>query len=148
MLVNSVADAAKQIIKGALLLLDDIQCDMRVKSIADLITEYYTRKVHHYEFSCVLTLQRAFEKRTKTILDNARYCCLWDTPRSRNTITCIAKGLSPSNIAWVKDAYRRAIETPHGFLCIDYTVGIDERLRVRSFLYPQMTDNNFLFTES
>jgi hypothetical protein len=145
-LVDSVLEGDKNITENCILVLDDCMTQLKERDIGELVTDYFTRKVHHFNFNVILTLQRAFTPQTRTILDNTRMAAYFDCPRSRSQITYIARNFAPKNIHYVQHAYAKAIAKPHGFLVFNYSVGIPESQRLRNFIYPRAGDENFLYT--
>ena len=135
-LVEDIPTAEKLIEDSCLLILDDVLGELNNRQINDTVTDLFIRKVHHYNFNVILTLQRAFSNVPKTILDNTKYAIYFDSPRYRSMITNFAK----KNLAYVQDAFHRATKIPHGYLLFDFGNETPEEYRLRNKIYPSDDD--------
>ena len=77
-LVEDIHSADKLIQDSCLLVLEDLQGQLGNRNINDIITNFFIRKIHHFNFTLIFTLQRACSETTKTIRDNTQYRIYFD----------------------------------------------------------------------
>ena len=136
LLFESIAEADAAIIPDCLLIIEDCQLQLENKKTLETVVGYYIRGCHHRKFSCILTLQKCFNPKTKIIVENASYNILFLNCRDKSTINFIGRQYLPTNSRFLQDAYCDATKTPHGFLFMDLRVPTVERYRIRNFILP------------
>ena len=122
-----------------LFILDDLMTE--IKSNQN-VTHLFTKGSHHKNLSVIVLLQNLFQQgpESRTISLNSHYLVVFKNPRDASSITHLAKQMYPGNIRFMQEAYRDATIEPYGYLFIDLKPDTDERLRLRTNIFP--TDAN------
>ena len=116
-----------------LLIIDDLQ------DRSELIKDYFTKNVHHWDLICGYVTQNLFLKTPhhRICSLNTHVLVVFKNPRDKLQITCLARQIYPNNSKFLVDAYTQATEKPHGYLVINLQQSCPEFLRVRDSLFPQ-----------
>jgi hypothetical protein len=114
-----------------LLILDDLMSEAN-----DSVTSLFTKVSHHRNISVVFLTQNIFYKNLRTISLNSHYIVLFKNPRDAGQVTILARQMYPNNSKFVIDAFKDATSTPHSYLLFDLRPEQDEKLRLRSNIFP------------
>lgn len=122
--------------KHTLLILDDLM-GVDDKKVCDLFTKYS----HHKKLFIMYMTQNLFfgSKHNRTITLNAQYIIFFKNPRDGAQISHLARQIFPNNIAYMAEAYKDATSKPYGYLLLDLRPETDERFRLRTDIFPGMT---------
>lgn len=119
--------------KDDLIVIDDMMLRLNEK-IADL----FTAASHHCNVSVILILQNLFPRARmmRDISLNTNYIILFENPRDRNQVSCLARQLDPNNPRFIMDAYIKATFRRYGYLVIDLHSQTPQEYRYRENLFP------------
>ena len=67
---------------------------------------------------------------------NAHYIVAFKNPRNVTQITTLAKQMYPGNTKFMVEAFGDAISRPYGYLLIDLKPQTDEKVRLRTNIFP------------
>lgn len=96
--------------KNLLLILDDL-----LLSITEsYLSEMFTRKSHHMNYSVIFVTQSLFDRKIRVARQNAQYLILMRSPNSALSIRNIGVQLFPGMLDYYMDAYRQATQKPYG----------------------------------
>jgi hypothetical protein len=70
---------------------------------------------------------------------NSHYLVLFKNPRDATQFNTLARQMYPNNWKFAIEAYRDAKEHPYGYLLVDLKPETDERLRLRTHIFPDET---------
>ena len=119
-----------------LLILDDLmhEADERVSQI-------FTRVSHHKSLSVVFLTQNLFygSKQNRTISLNAHYLILFKNARDATQISHLAAQMYPGRSKYMIESYRDATSTPFSYLLVDLKPDTDDKVRLRSNIFPGET---------
>lgn len=115
-----------------LIILDDLmdQCE-KDKSIQSL----FTVDSHHKNISTFLISQNLYSRGryARTISLNCNYMIIFNNPRDRSQIHCLARQMYPTISQFLIEAYEDATESQqHGYLFIDLTQATNSKYRVQT----------------
>ena len=118
-----------------LFILDDLMTEIKSNQS---VTHLFTKGSHHKNLSVIVLLQNLFQQgpESRTISLNSHYLVVFKNPRDASSITHLAKQMYPGNIRFMQEAYRDATIKPYGYLFIDLKPDTDERLRLRTSIFP------------
>lgn len=121
---------------STLLIMDDLAGE-----INESVVEAYTRYSHHKGISIVLICHNIFHSSGtknffRTISLNTSIFCLTKNARDRRQIQTLASQISPNNSKGIINAYFDATKAPFGYLIIDCSQRCDDRLRLRTNIFP------------
>ena len=123
-------------IQKTLLIIDDLmhEADERVSQI-------FTKVSHHKNLLVLFLTQNLFHssKQNRTISLNAHYLILFKNPRDATQISHLAGQMYPGKSKFMIEAYRDATSTPFSYLLIDLKPDTDDKLRLRSNIFPDET---------
>ena len=116
-------------------ILDDLMTEIKTNQS---VTHLFTKGSHHRNLSVIVLLQNLFQQgpESRTISLNSHYLVVFKNPRDASSITHLAKQMYPGNIRFMQEAYRDATIEPYGYLFIDLKPDTDERLRLRTNIFP------------
>jgi hypothetical protein len=118
---------------GTLLILDDLQ-----GSHAAIVSQWFTRKSHHYDTSVAYLVQNLFDKTPhhRTISLNATYIILFKNPRDASQVEFLDRQMFPNSGNRLTRAYREVTrDTPYAYLVIDCTQDTPDAFRLRNTLF-------------
>ena len=118
--------------KPALIILDDLMVDAKGAYLQDL----YTRQVHHKDLALFFVTQYLFEPRGRIARNNSQYLFFMRAPTDQLSIRNIGSQWFPYNSKYFKSAYAQATANPYDYLMADMHPASDERLRLRSKVFP------------
>ena len=116
-----------------LLILDDLMAE------SNLDTEkLFTKISHHKSVSIIYLTQNMFykSKHNRTISLNTQYFILFKNVRDATQIGILAKQMYPGNVKFMTEAFRDATKEPYGYLLVDMRQNIDDKLRLRTNIFP------------
>jgi hypothetical protein len=114
-----------------LLILDDLMGEAD-----DVVTKLFTKVSHHRNVSVVFLTQNIFYKSQRTISLNSHYIVLFKNPRDAGQVSTLARQMYPNNSKFVIDAFKDATTLPHSYLLFDLRPEQNEKLRLRSNIFP------------
>lgn len=121
-----------------LIILDDLAHHVIKSQDMQLL---FTQYCHHKNLSCIFIQQNLFQqgKYSKTIAMNCGYIVLFDNVRDKMQIMCLARQIFPNKSKQFLGVFRDATKTPYGYLVIDFSPNIDDRMRLRTNIFPGET---------
>jgi len=136
--VNSFEELEKYLKPNNLIILDDLGHEACSSS---LVCDFFTKRVHHDGFSCVLMLQNLYTagKFSRTITQNCQYLIYFKNPRDQTVVRYLSRQIFPDNPYLVSDAYKHAVRTPHGYIFLNLTQNCPDYLRVRTNILDPVT---------
>ena len=114
--------------------------DDYLDEIGPPLKHLFTVLTHHYNCFTILLSQTLFEKKNdlRTLSINTQYMVLFNNPRDRMSISQLAKQVFPGKVELLNEAYRKATkEREYGYLLLDFHQRQDDRVRLRSNIFPQ-----------
>ena len=116
-----------------LIILDDLMSEWN-EEIAKLFTKYS----HHRNISVVYMSQNLFSKNkhARVISLNTHYLVLMKNSRDVTQIATLARQMYPGNAGHMIESYKDAVKPDYGYLLIDLKPTTDDRIRLRSRIFP------------
>nr|CAD2166900.1 unnamed protein product [Meloidogyne enterolobii] len=133
-------DLIKKYPKPLLLILDDLILSIDEKYLSEL----FTKKSHHQNFSVIFVTQNLFDKKIKVARQNSQYLVLMRSPNSMLSIRNIGVQLFPKQLDYFLDSYRQATKQPFGYLLVDMHASSDPTLRLRTNIFKE-DDEKIIF---
>nr|CAD2208764.1 unnamed protein product [Meloidogyne enterolobii] len=133
-------DLIKKYPKPLLLILDDLILSVDEKYLSEL----FTKKSHHQNFSVIFVTQNLFDKKIKVARQNSQYLVLMRSPNSMLSIRNIGVQLFPKQLDYFLDSYRQATKQPFGYLLVDMHASSDPALRLRTNIFKE-DDEKIIF---
>jgi len=125
-----------------LLVLDDL---MHEACKTDSVSQLFTKGSHHWNLSCLFLVQSLFfSPALRTIRLNSHIICLMRNPADKSQVLNLARQLYPGNNKHLLEAYKEATEQKYGYLLVDLSPEVDERLRLRTRVFPGETHTVFV----
>lgn len=121
-------------VERTLLVLDDLMQEIDVS-----VLNVFTKMSHHRNISVLYLTQNIFSKENKyarTMSLNSHYLVLFKNPRDVAQFTTLARQMYPHNWKFAVEAYRDATQKPYGYLLIDLKPETNDRLRLRTDIFP------------
>lgn len=127
--------------KPILVILDDLMMDAYNSKICEL----FTKGSHHRNLSVILITQNIFHQgaHCRDISLNAKYIVMFKNPRDKAQFQHLARQIYPENPKELLKIYKDTTQTPHGYLLIDLTQGINESLRFRTDVFQPEYSTTF-----
>lgn len=124
--------------KNMLIVIDDLMSEAQNQKIADL----FTRSSHHKNQSVILITQNIFHqsKYARDISLNAKYICVFRSPRDLNQIRYLSRQISDSGDKVFQIYKELTNDTPHSYLFIDLTQNTPSILRFRSDIFSDISE--------
>lgn len=118
--------------KTRIAILDDLMNDTRGNIIGDL----FCRGSHHLNTTVFYITQNLFprHKEHRDISLNSKYFVLFKSPRSCSQVGVLGTQMGKHD--FIKQSYDLATAPPYGYLFIDVTQEINDKLRVRTNIFP------------
>ncbi|GFX98715.1 uncharacterized protein TNCV_2567281 [Trichonephila clavipes] len=129
-------------ITNALIIIDDLMNEVGDdKKLSNL----FTKGSHHRDISVIFILQNIFckGKQIRNISLNTSYLCCFKNVRDKQQISCLARQMYPSQSKFLLESYDDATKVPYGYLFIDLKPETNERLRIRTSIFPG--DKNIVY---
>jgi len=117
--------------KPLLLILDDLLLSINEKYLSEL----FTKKAHHQNFSIIFITQNLFERKIKVARQNSQYLTIMRSPNSMLSVRNIGVQLFPRQLDYFLDSYQQATKQPYGYLLIDMHASSDPLLRLRTNIF-------------
>nr|CAD2152195.1 unnamed protein product [Meloidogyne enterolobii] len=124
-------EVIKKYPKPLLLILDDLLLSINEKYLSEL----FTKKSHHQNFSIIFVAQNLFDPKIKVARQNSQYIIIMRSPNSMLSVRNIGVQLFPRQLDYFLDAYRQATRHPYGYLVIDMHASSDPTLRLRTNIF-------------
>ena len=70
---------------------------------------------------------------------NAHYLVIFKNPRDQNQLATLARQMYPGKSKFLIEAFGDATSQPYGYLLIDLKPDTEERLRIRTNIFPDDT---------
>ena len=122
------------------LVIDDLMIkESKKDKQTNVLTDLFVRGSHHYSMSCFYLVQNVFaqNKDMRTVYLNSMYKILFQSPGDQTQITTINSRMFPGHPRFLQEAMEDATQhQSHGYLVIDVHPRTDNRLRVRSQVFP------------
>lgn len=118
--------------KPFLLVLDDLMLSMDPTLLSDI----FTKRLHHENFSCIFLTQNTFEPRLKVPRTNAAYIVLLRSPSALLGVKTLGSHLFPGKQKEFMAAYDDATSKPYKYLLIDNHPCAHHDLRLRTNIFP------------
>ena len=124
-----------------LLILDDL-----MHETDDRVSHIFTRVSHHKNLSVLYLTQNLFygSKQNRTISLNSHYVVLFKNARDATQISHLAGQMYPGKSKFMIEAYRDATSNPFSYLLVDLKPDTEDRLRLRSNIFPGETPYVYL----
>lgn len=123
--------------KPSLLVLDDMMLELQNdKRLAQFFT-----KMRHNNLSTIFLTQNIYfnSKYATTVTRNAQYLVLFPNLRDRSMISTLGRQIYPEHPNFILAAFDDAIKTVYGYLFIDLKSETENKLRVRTQVFPGET---------
>lgn len=120
-------DTSKQVA----IVLDDLFMDVNSET-----AKLFCNDTHHKNASVFLISQNLFPKNPyfRTLSLNAHYLFLFKNPRDTQQIKVLGRQMGKPK--FLEEAFKMATQENYKYLCLDLKPQTDERLRVRSHIFP------------
>jgi len=102
------------------------------------VCNLFTKDTHHRNISVILIIQNLFHQGQfcRDISLNAKYLVLLENVRDINQFMCMYRQLHHKGPNKLYNAYQNATTKPHGYLVLDLAQDTDDRLRFRTYIFP------------
>lgn len=121
--------------RRTLIVLDDLMHEAN-----DDVSQIFTKGSHHKNLSVLFLTQNLFfnSKHARTMSLNSQYIVLFKNPRDVGQISYLGRQMFPSKNGskFLAEAFADATSKPYGYLFIDLKADTDERLRIRTNIFP------------
>ena len=119
--------------KPVLLVIDDL-----MQETNDTVANIFTKISHHRNVSVLYLAQNLFpkNKHARTISLNSHYLVLFKNPRDAGQFAVLARQMYPNGSKFAVEAFKDATEQPYGYLLVDLKPDTEERLRLRTNVFP------------
>ncbi len=125
--------------KNNMLILDDL---MEKSENNPDVQKLFTVDAHHKNISIFLISQNLFSKGkcARTISLNCNYLIIFNNPRDRQQIQCLARQMYPRTANFLIEAFDDATETQNfGYLFLDLTQKTKQKNRIQTCILPNET---------
>lgn len=121
-----------------LVIIDDLQSEI---SGSRRLSNIFSKGSHHRSISVIFIQQNLFYqgKESKNIRLNCQYLVLFKSPSDRQQISILARQIQPKGSQYMIEAYDDATKLPFSYLFLDHKPDTDDRLRIRSNIFPGET---------
>ena len=120
--------------KRKLLVMDDLLMEGDGKKSS--VTQLFTKGAHHWNCSCIHIVQNLFYGNIRTARINSHYLILMRNPSDKLQVCQLARQLFPRKQNDFLEAYDDATKEPYGYLVVDLAPNTNEKLRLRSHVFP------------
>jgi len=105
------------------------------------VSQIFTKVSHHKSLSVLYLTQNLFykTKQNRTMSLNAHYLVLFKNPRDMTQISHLAAQMYPGKSKYMIESYRDATSVPFSYLLIDLKPDTEEKMRLRSNIFPGET---------
>ena len=128
---------SKQQLKGkrVLLILDDLMMSIK----PDVLLDLFTVQSHHAGVNPVFICHNLYysnQKSARTVNLNTTYNCILKNPRDKSSINCLGSQMFPGESKYFLESYSIATKDSFSYLWIDSKPNQDEKLRLRTRIFP------------
>lgn len=118
--------------KTRICIIDDLMSETKGNIVSDL----FSKVSHHSNTTVLYIVQNLFpkSKEQRDISLNTKYFIIFKNPRDNKQVGMLGAQMGKHDL--IKHAYEHATSKPHGYLMIDVTQGANDKLRVRSNIFP------------
>ena len=103
----------------------------------DSVSQLFTKGSHHWNLSCVFLVQSLFfSPALRTIRLNSHVICLMRNAADKSQVMNLARQLYPGNTKHLLEAYKDSTNEKWGYLLVDLSPETDEKLRLRTNIFP------------
>lgn len=119
--------------RSTLLIIDDLLTETN-----DVISNLFTKVSHHRNVSIMYLSQNLFyrSKQNRTMSLNTHYIVLFKNPRDATQVAVLARQMYPGRSQFLIEAFKDATQRPYGYLLIDLKPDTEEKIRVRTNIFP------------
>lgn len=121
--------------RDALVVFDDLMSEI----CSDVrISKMFTKGSHHRNLSVIFIVQNLFYqgKEMRTVHLNSQYLVLFKNPRDKSQIMHLARQMFPGKSKAFREIFEDATSQPYGYLFLDLRPETEERLRMRTGIFP------------
>lgn len=124
--------------KHTLLIIDDL-----MQETNDTVSKLFTRLSHHTNTSVIFIMQNLFhpDKEIRTITLNAQYMVLFKNVRDKSQISHLSRQMYPNKSKYMTESYIDATSEPFSYLFVDLKPITDDKLRLKSCIFPDDKHN-------
>ena len=122
--------------------------DDLMTSTDDRVVDIFTKISHHKNLLVVYLTQNICykNKQTSTLLLNSHYIVLFKNARDVTQVANLARQMYPGKSALMIEAFKNAKSAPYGYLLIDLKQEDDDKLRLRTGIFPEDVQHVYLRT--
>ena len=121
--------------RRTLIVIDDLMHEAN-----DSVSQMFTKGSHHRNLSVLFLTQNLFfnSKHARTMSLNSQYVVLFKNPRDVGQISYLGRQMFPNKNGskFLAEAFGDATSKPYGYLFVDLKADTDERLRIRTNIFP------------
>ena len=113
--------------------------DDYLDEVGHVLKHMFTVLTHHYNCFTIFLCQNLFDSKSdlRTLSINAQYMLLFNNPRDRSAVSNLAKQIFPGKVRILNKAYQEAVNNRnYGYLLLDFHQQQDDRVRMRSHIFP------------
>lgn len=126
-------------IRPKLIVFDDM---MSVFEKNPALETLFVKGCHHWNLSCIHIVQNLYCKGLRTARVNANYLVLFKNPSDKLQVANLARQLYPGRTQYFIEAYEIATSQPFTYLLLDVSQTCDDKLRLRTNIFPD--DNHHM----
>lgn len=122
-------------IRNALVIVDDLMSELGGDT---RLSNLFTKGSHHRNISIIFVVQNLFHqgKEMRSINLNSHYLVLFKNPRDKSQITHLSRQMFPGKNKSFQEIFQDATKPLFGYLFLDFHPMTDERLRMRTGIFP------------
>ena len=98
-------------VRDCLIILDDQDILSRNSKSQKVLENFAIRGSHHQNCCVVYTSHVLFSPSLRVIQSNTQYFCVFKFARDLGSISYFARAITPGNTSYIKDAYKKAVES-------------------------------------
>ena len=117
-----------------MLILDDLMVTIKPDDLLDL----FLVQSHHSKINPVFICHNLYHsnKSSRTIALNTTYNVLMRNPRDKSSVICLGSQMFPGESKYFIESYNLATKDSYSYLFIDSKANQDEKLRLRTRIFP------------
>jgi len=122
--------------KRSLLIIDDLMSES-----GESVEKIFTKYSHHRNISIMYLCQNLFykSKSSRCMSLNTAYLLLFKSVRDVTQVSTLARQMFPARSKFLIEAYHDATSKPFSYLMLDLKPTTDDKLRVRTNIFPDET---------
>ena len=119
--------------RRVLLIIDDLMNEAN-----EQVSQIFTKGSHHRNISIIFLTQNIFHssKHNRTMNINSHYVVLFKNPRDLGQISHLGRQMYPGKSRFLVESFSDATTAPYGYLFLDLKANTEEKLRVRTNIFP------------